>query len=51
MEAEGEHHDGLIRSVYPQSQSIILALVLFSIEMFHTRLLSLQPQSSTSGVG
>lgn len=34
MEAEGEHHDGLIRSVYPQSQSIILALVLFSIGIF-----------------
>lgn len=51
MEAEGVHHDGLMCSVYPQSQSIILALVLFSIGIFHTRLLCLQPQSATSGVG
>lgn len=38
MEAHGLHHDGLICSVYPQSQSIILALVLFAIGIFHTLL-------------
>lgn len=47
MEVEGVHHDGLICCVYPQSQSIILALVLFSIGMFPTLLLCRQPQSAT----
>lgn len=39
MEADGVQHDGLICSVSPQSQSIILALALFSIGIFHTWLL------------
>ena len=47
MEAEGVHRDGLICSVNPHSQSIILALVLFSIGILHTRLLCLQPQRAT----
>lgn len=51
MEAEGVHYDGLICPVYPQSQSIILALVLFSIGIFHTQLLCLQPQRAASGAG
>ena len=51
MEVEGGHHDGLICSINPQSQSIILALALGAKGIFHTRLLCLQPQSATSGVG
>lgn len=53
MEAEGGHHDRLIRSIYPQTQSIILALVAYLKRNFphSTAYPAATESSATSGVG